>query len=215
MPEIDLSKKEYQRIEKMREQARIKEQKEKEKQLLEANLSDEEYQSIIRTRERMQNLRQRKQVINQQKTIMVDGRFVSVPKNSLEYPYCPKCEEHVVHPFYNGCPKCETPVIYDDGKTYPFSKEMIAEREKQRIRDEKYQSASKFGKFLISLEEFGKEFAKEMQSNSEYRGLGGSSNSSGRTVPSFYNESHWMQNRLNNWAREHGWSSYRDYETDK
>ena len=69
-----------------------------------------------------------------------------VPKNSSDYPWCPSCGEHVAKPYYNGCPKCETPVVYSNGKQYPFTKEMIAELEKWYKREEKWQGSSRLGK---------------------------------------------------------------------
>jgi len=91
------------------------------------------------------------------KEIVLNGRFVSVPASESEYPYCPKCQKHVTHPFYNSCTTCETPVLYSNGMQYPIPKEEIARREKQHKRDEKYQNASRLGKLWIGFGEFADE----------------------------------------------------------
>jgi hypothetical protein len=185
----------------------------------EAYLSKKEYQRIMNSRERMQNLSQRKQVTNQQKTIMIDGRYFSVPKSYLEYPYCPNCKKHVSQKeaFYNGCPKCETPLMYDsNGTRYPFTKEMIAEREKQRIRDEKWTGASRLGKIGLWLGEFADELMDPENRPDLRGGGGGSSGIELRSdVRDYLNQSSWMKHRLNNWANEHGWCSYLEYLDDK
>jgi len=217
MPEIDLSQKEHQRIMKMREQARIREQKEKEKQLIKANLSEDEYQSITNMREQMQNLRQRKQNSQQKHPSFTLPYSVQEDK---KVAYAIKRDLSIVETSKENamslCKKGEAVIWTDDLNNMPIQYpgiEGLKKLAREIIRDEKYASASRLGKLGILFGEFADEFLNQAKESHEYRGLGGSSGTL-RPASDFVFESHWMKNRLNSWAREHGWSSYYEYEED-
>jgi hypothetical protein len=115
MPEIDLSKKEYQRITDRRRQAKIREQKEKEKnQLIRIDLSEEEYKDVTKTRERMQNLRQKRYATNTDLSHCSQSKLVemvralnlnssevyTIEPNAVPYTTCHQCSR----PLYSGGP---------------------------------------------------------------------------------------------------------------